>query len=172
MKNLNKKSAALLIAVAVLLLATVGGTLAYLIDRTDELTNTFTPTKVDTEIDEEFDGSTKSQIIISNASDSIKVYVRVALVGNWVDAEGNIVRPWTPKANMKLGSDWVKHTDGFYYYTSPVTPGGSTSNLLGENITDTDPKTGETLELTVIQQAVQAEPSTVVDEVWPDNPIP
>lgn len=169
MKNLSKKSAALLIAVAVLLLATVGGTLAYLTDRTDELTNTFTPTKVDTEIDEEFDGSTKSQIIISNASDSIKVYVRVALVGNWVNAEGKIVRPWD--VSFTLGRNWVKHTDGYYYYTQPVEAGQATTNLLGTGI-EASIENGETLELTVIQQAVQAEPSTVVDEVWPGNPIP
>lgn len=162
MKKMNLKSALLLTAVAVMLLVAVGGTVAYLTDRTESVTNTFTPTKVHTEIDEEFDGDTKSEIIITNAADSVKVYIRVALAGNWVNAAGDIVEPWTPR--FTLGSDWVAY-DGFYYYTLPVEPGKPTSDLLGSDIkaSTTD---GKTLEVTVIQQAIQAEPDNVVKDTW------
>lgn len=155
MKNLNKKSAALLIAVAVLLLATISGTLAYLTDRTEAVTNTFAPTQVKTEIEEDFDGKIKSSIVIKNDAKSIKVYIRVALVGNWVNKDGQITRPWD--GTFTLGENWVKSTtDGYYYYTKPVEAGDSTTDLLGSSIEATT-ENGETLVITVIHQAVQAE---------------
>ena len=54
MKKMNKKSILLLIAVAALALTTVGGTLAYLMTKTDPVVNTFEPAKLDTEIVEVF----------------------------------------------------------------------------------------------------------------------
>lgn len=153
MKNLNKKTAVLLIAVAVLLLATVGGTLAYLTDRTEEVTNTFTPTQVKTEIDEEFDGKIKSSIVIKNDANSIKVYIRVALVGNWVNENGQITRPWD--GTFTMGEDW-EYVNGYYYYTKPVEAGGETTDLLESSI-EASTENGETLVITVIHQAVQAE---------------
>ena len=161
MKNMNKKSITLLIAVVALVLVTVGGTLAYLIDSTDPVTNTFTPSQVKTEIDEEFDGSAKSEIIIKNADSSIKVYVRVALVGNWVK-NGEIVEAWTP--NFDLGENWTQK-GGFYYYKKALEPGESTTDLLKTSITAST--TGDkTLEVTVIHQAIQAEPETTVESAW------
>lgn len=171
MKKMNLKSALLLTAVAVMLLVAVGGTVAYLTDRTEEVTNTFTPSDVETEIIEDFNGSVKKSIVISNASNSIDVYIRVALVGNWVNNADEIIRPWEPEENMPLGNFWVKYGD-YYYYTKPVAPGNSTSNLLGlkdgnqYQIQATPTESGETLEVTVIQQAIQAEPSDVVQKTW------
>ena len=49
MKNLKRKSIVLLIAVAALLTLAIGGTVAYLIDVTPNVVNTFEPGKVETE---------------------------------------------------------------------------------------------------------------------------
>ena len=65
MKKFNKKSLALLIAAALLLTITVGSTVAYLVDSTNALVNTFEPTEVDTELNENFDGEVKKNIKVN-----------------------------------------------------------------------------------------------------------
>ena len=170
MKNRNRrkiiKSSLLLIAVAALLVAAVGGTVAYLVTNTSSVVNTFTPANVSTEIEEEFDRTTKSSIMVENTGD-IPVYVRVALVGNWCkDEDGNtvIVDAYTP--SFTLGSDWSKGSDGYYYYTKPLAASATTSDLLGTSITEYVRADGARLEITVLQQSIQAEPTTAVVEAW------
>lgn len=170
MKNNKKKSILLLITIAALLLAAVGGTVAYLVTSTDPVVNTFTPANVKTEIDEEFNGSVKSEIIINNTG-NIPVYVRVAVVGNWVK-DGKVVDSWTP--SFTVGSGWDEGGDGYYYYTKPVeakvgdTP-GVTTDLLGSSIEAAPRADGSILEVTVIQQSIQAEPVSVVVNAWGVN---
>ena len=168
MKKLNKKSLALLIAAALLLTIAVSGTVAYLVDSTGSLVNTFTPTTVNGEIDETFTDNVKSEIVIQNpkTDKSISVYVRVAVVGNWY--KGNeITAAWTPE--FTLGADWQKIGD-FYYYKYVVNPGNATSDLLGSSISGTNAdRPGEHLEVTVIQQSIQATPKDAVQEAWGTN---
>ena len=165
-----KKSWILIAAVALLLTFVVSGTIAYLAASTGELVNTFTPGKNDTEIDEpgweEGDKTTKSNVKITNAADGIKVYVRAKVVANWCDKDGNIVAPW--KDNITYGSDWVKGSDGYWYYKNPVEPGKSTTNLFDfYTYKSTDvPVEGAHLEMTVLHQSVQAEPTSAVFEFW------
>lgn len=173
MKKLNSKSILLLIAAIMILTVSVAGTVAYLAAVTGPVVNTFEPTEVDTEIDEDFNGTTKSKIVISNPAgdnkdNKIDVYIRVALVGNWVNQDGEVVAPATDsEISFTIGTDWVKSdSDGYYYYKNKVAPGGATSNLLGSSITASVKADGSYLSLTVIQQAIQAEPKTTVESVW------
>ena len=170
MKNRNRrkfiKSSLLLIAVAALLVAAVGGTVAYLVTNTSPVVNTFTPADVSTEIKETFVNNVKSSITVKNEGD-IPVYVRVALVGNWCkDEDGNtvIVDAYTP--SFALGSNWINVGDGYYYYTTPLGAGGTTSDLLGTSITEPVREDGAHLEITVLQQSIQAEPTTAVVDAW------
>lgn len=165
MKNMKRKTILTLAALALLLTCVVSGTLAYLMTSTDPITNVFTPAKVNTDITEAFNETVKSSVIVENKTDSIPVYVRVAVVGNWVDAEDNIVGPWN--GSFTLGADWVKGSDGYYYYTKVVPVGGETTDLLGSDIT-TSANDGLHLEVVVMQQAVQAEPKDAVKELWGD----
>lgn len=168
MKKLNSKSILLLIAAIMILTVSVAGTVAYLAAVTGPVVNTFEPTEVKTEIDEEFDGSTKREIFIINPTgdNKIDVYIRVALVGNWVNQAGDVVAPATDsEISFTIGTDWVKKGD-YYYYTKKVAPGGSTTNLLGSDITANVKADGSYLSLTVIQQAIQAEPTSVVSSIW------
>lgn len=167
MKNMKRKTILTLAALALLLTCVVSGTLAYLMTSTESVTNVFTPAKVDTDITEEFNKTVKSSVIVTNAADSIPVYVRVAVVGNWVDAAGNIVQPWTP--DFDLGANWIQGSDGYYYYKQVVPVGGKTSDLLGSDIT-TKANDGLHLEVVVMQQAVQAEPKNAVNELWGVDP--
>ena len=84
----TKKTVAL-VALLVLLCCTVAGTVAYLVTSTDPVTNTFTPASVTTEVEEEFDGTTKSDVQIKNTGD-IDAYIRAAIIINWADKQGII----------------------------------------------------------------------------------
>ena len=54
MKRINKKVILLAVSLLLILSAAIGGTVAYLIDQTGSITNTFTPAKVTPRIEEEF----------------------------------------------------------------------------------------------------------------------
>jgi len=151
----HKKSLTAVILVAVLLTFTVGGTIAYLMDGTEKVVNTFRPAKVDTEIIEEFTDGNKSSIVIKNKSNSSPAFVRVAIVGNWCDSEGKVVAAWKPEIEVNT-TDWVEDGD-YYYYRRVLGTDKSTENLLKVPITAQAPEEGLHLEITVMQQAIQAE---------------
>ena len=161
--KMNRMKALLTAAmIAILLTAAIGGTVAWIAASTDPVTNVFTPGNVNTEIEEKFENNVKSEIKISNTG-SVDVYVRVAIVANWVK-DGQIVAPWA--GTFPFNSiDWTyREEDGYYYYNSVLKAGenSKTANLIaeGNSITYTEndvPVTGAHLEMTVIHQSIQAE---------------
>ena len=163
MKTMKMKSILLLALVAVLLLGTVGGTVAYLVTATGPVENVFIPAEYDTEIDEKFEGTAKSEITVINKG-QVNVYVRVAIVGYYVDdTTGKIVASWDG-SQVSCNDGWTEGADGFYYYNGIVPPGQPTSNLLKNPISvDTESHSGAHLVVTVMHQSIQAEglPSTV-----------
>ena len=160
----NKKFLLGAVLVVLLLIFAVGGTLAYLVTQTDPVVNTFTPADVSTEIKETFVNNVKSSITVKNKGD-IPVYVRVALVGNWCDSDGNVVEPWNGSVDIN-NSDWIEGSYGYYYYKTPLAASATTSDLLGTNITESVRADGAHLEITVLQQSIQAEPTTAVQNAW------
>ena len=78
MKNM-KKTVVLLTAIAVLLCATVGGTVAYLVTSTRSITNTFTPSNVTISIEESMSGNVKNDVKIKNTGNTA-AYIRAAVV--------------------------------------------------------------------------------------------
>lgn len=155
------KSAALIIAIALILAAVVGGTVAYIVAHTGPVINTFTPSSADITVEENVDGNQKTSITVKNTGVGVPVYIRVALVANKIDADGNITGA-AAVPEFTLGSDWVKHTDGYYYYTKPVSPGGKTGDLLGEKkITLT-----ENMQVIILADAIQSVPVAAVQEAW------
>ena len=75
MRNTNKsgfrwkRSGILLAAVIVLLAGAVGGTWAFLVAQSEPVQNNFTYAHVSCTINEEFDGTTKSDVQIQNTGD-------------------------------------------------------------------------------------------------------
>lgn len=157
MKKLNKKII-LLIALAAVMMVGVGGTLAYLIAESGPVTNIFKPVTYDTDIEEPgWDGNTKSKVIVKNYSD-VPVYVRVAVVANWVK-DDQIIEPYTGTISID-NSKWTTN-GGYYYYVDqvPAKVGevpGQTSNLLADPITSSAREDGAKLQVTIIYQSVQA----------------
>lgn len=163
MKTMKMKSILLLALVAVLLLGTVGGTVAYLVTATGPVENVFTPPTYKTDIEETIEGNQKTSIIVRN-NGQVDVYVRVAIVGYYVDdATGNIVAPWDG-SQVSCNDGWTKGNDGFYYHNGIVQPGQPTKELLKNPISaDTTTHPGAHLVITVMHQSIQAEglPSNV-----------
>ena len=171
MKRINKKVILLAVSLLLILSAAIGGTVAYLIDQTGSITNTFTPAKVTPGIDENFDGSVKNDVKITNTGD-IPAYIRVKVVVTWKDAQGNVYGA-APKAGtdynwtIPANNDWVKGSDGFYYYTKPVPAGEKTSILLTDcKPVDGKAPAGYSLSVDIHAQAIQAEPTTAVTSAW------
>ena len=153
----------------------VGGTLAYLVTNSGPVTNTFTPGEVTTEITEDFDDPTvKKNVQFTNRGD-VDVYIRATWTANWVDNDtGNIVKPAQQGTDYQVenlpGEDWVQNGD-YYYYTNAVAPGGYTSCLFTElaPVPAEEPE-GAHLEVTILSQAIQAEPEQArTDAGWPTN---
>ena len=152
----GKKAVAFLVLTVVLSVAAVGSTLAYIIVKTNSLENQFTPPNIDIEIagDE-----------IANRGD-IPVYVRAAIVVNWVDAEGNILSATPELEELTLGEGWKKGSDGFYYYTSALAVGTTAPKLIASITPPTSTPDGYTLRIQVLSSAIQSTPAEAVVERW------
>ena len=158
------RKAALILSLCLIFALAVGTTLAYLKANTSPVTNTFTAAKSDIKIDEDVTGGQKKSIIVQNTGTATS-YVRVKLVCNWVDKDGDVSATPVPAPTI-TNSDWLEK-DGIYYYTKPVAPTGQTSNLLdGNPITQPNAPEGCHLEVTVLAESIQAAPSTAVEGAW------
>ncbi|MDD5902260.1 MAG: hypothetical protein PUC58_02725 [Oscillospiraceae bacterium] len=154
------KSSALIIALALILVLAVGGTVAYIFTQTGPVINTFTPTEAKITVDEEISGNQKTSITVENISTGVPVYIRVALVANMIDEDGNV----TGAADVPMftpGDNWILGNDGYYYYTKPVPVGQSTGSLLETAMT-----LDENMQVVVLADAIQAEPTTAVTQAW------
>lgn len=168
-----KKPLAALVALVLIIGAVVGGTLAYLAARTDAIVNTFNPAKVDITVEENFDGSTKKDVKITNTGDT-EVYIRATYVVNWLDAQGNIVASVPEGYSYTLtenpDSKWAKGNDGYFYYLSPVAPDASTPGSL-LTCTVTRPENPEyRLSVEILATAIQSTPAKAVTEAWGVTP--
>ena len=158
--------------VCILACAAVSGSLAWLISAPGPVVNEFTPGEVTIQVDETFNGTTKSDVRIKNTG-NVPAYIRVALVPAWVDDEGNIA---AKPASLKLDCDitwgddfnqfWFEGTDGFYYCKTFINPGDSTPILI-KSCTVKDGEHEYDFELQVIASAVQSLPTSTVEKVWP-----
>jgi hypothetical protein len=145
-------------AMAILILTVaVGGTIAYLVTSDGPITNTFTPSKVTCDVNEEFtDKTTKKNVKIKNTGDT-DAYIRVKVVGNWCRTENGkevVIEPWTDDIKYNSGNGWVKHTDGYHYYTLLVAPEELTANLF-DSYTPETKSDGTHLVLNIVCQAVR-----------------
>lgn len=169
-----------LLSLALVLLLTVGGTLAWVTARTETITNTFEMGSIVPEIKEDFDNRTKENVYVTN-NGSVPAYVRVALVYTWrddatpgknPDNTGTIVaEPVDVENDLSIvwGSDkWLKGTDGYYYYTEPVGAGEETKKLISSLSVKGTSENGKlyNLDVQILVDAIQAEPVKAVTETW------
>ena len=164
---------ALLLALILVVGAAAGGTVAWLTQTTQTENNNFSYGTVSCAIKENFDGTTKSDVRVTNTGNT-PAYIRAACIVNWVDAQGNIAANVPADYTYSLsipGAGWTAGSDGYYYYNGVVDANGTTEGSL-LTCTSSHPEGGEyTLSVKVIASAVQATPSTAVNEAWPGNPF-
>lgn len=175
-RKMSKKLVALVTALSLVLVVVVGSTVAYLIDRTNPVVNTFDLTNVDVDIVEDFDGQVKEDVQVKNTGD-IPAYIRAVVVATWESdtEQGTVgetsVTAETPvegvdfEIDYNLTDGWVKGDDGFYYYTEPLEPGYCTSNLI-DTCTFLTEKDGYHLSVDILASAFQAQPSEAVESAW------
>lgn len=163
--SFRKKLLLMFASCALTLLCIAGGTLAWLATKTGPVVNTFTVGKVDGEIEEEFDGEIKKNVTVKNNGD-IDAYVRMNLVSYRADADGNPVGGEASVGDIQLGAGWVKHTDGYYYYTKPVKAGKSPETNLFDSYTLQKYEDGSVQVVEVMAELIQSEPAKAVQDAW------
>ena len=171
------KSIALLVSLALLLTISIAGTMAYLVDKSEPVQNTFQPVSVPPEVIEKFENNIKKDVQIRN-NGNIPAYIRAQIVVNWVsvDADGKVTGIYGG-AVPKEGSDytmtinttnWTEGSDGFYYHETPVKANDNSSVLISSaSLKDgTIPPDGYQLSVEILAQSIQAEPADAVTEAW------
>lgn len=159
------RKTALILSLCLIFALAVGTTVALLKANTAPVQNTFTAATSGTKIEEKLTDNQKTSIQVRNTGTATS-YVRVKLVCNWVDNDGNVSATPVPAPKI-TNSDWFVK-DGIYYYTKPVAPTGQTSNLLeGNPIKQPEgAPDGYHLEVTVLAESIQAAPSKAVAGAW------
>ena len=160
-RNARKSLSAMAALILIICLA-VGGTVAFIVTQTQAVKNTFTPSDVKVDIQEDFDGRVKKNVNVKNTGDT-DAYIRVKLVTYMADSEDNPIAKNASIPPFDPGSDWFYcESDDTYYYGKPVAPNGKTSDLIGnDGITL---KEGQVVE--VLAEGIQAMPKQAVIDAW------
>lgn len=174
---MSKRKRIIALLVGVILLAGTAGTLAWL-SVTGVLVNQFGIGSVTPSVQETLNGKVKSDVKAKNTG-TAPAYIRAAVDIYWQDATSG-ARLWDePQADSDYeiawsvadasgansASSWVKSSDGFYYWTSPVAPGGETGMLINR-VTELKATEGRDLVVDISTQAVQATPDEAVHDAW------
>ena len=176
MKKRFRKSLVLLVSLAVLAFAAVGGVMAYLSAQTESVVNTFTPASVAVEVTEgsfeQGTSTTKTDVAVANTGDT-EAYIRAAVVVTWQDADGNVYGKAPVEGEdytIEYSSDlrWALGSDGFYYWTEPVEAGESTGVLISKcSVLAAAPADGYTLHVEILGSGIQSKPASTVQSAWP-----
>ena len=126
---MKKKIVALMLCIAMLAIAVVGGTLAYFTDN-KEVTNTFTVGNVKIELTEPewkesgfedapevYPGEALAKDPTVKNIGANPCFVRIKVEGlDCLGEEAGKIIYRTKYVDGALGTDWVLHTDGYFYY--------------------------------------------------------
>ena len=168
----SKKRVALIVSLLLLVCVSVSGVIAFLMDATDPLTNTFKPSKVTTQVVETLNGSEKSNVMIQNTGDT-SAWIRATYVVTWKNSDGNVYgKAPVAGTDYKITlneTDWKKGEDGFYYYKSPVVPGGCTENLIISVQPAAAAPNGFTLSVEILGSGIQSTPNSAFEQAWGES---
>lgn len=169
--HINVRLTAIVLATVTLLALAIGGTIAWLNDKTDPVENTFDYAHVTCEVTESFDAATgvKSNVNVKNTSNTY-AFLRVKLVSYRTNAAGQHIGGTATIPTFTQGEDWVKNGD-YYYYTKSVAPGENPEKPLIDAIgiqlmksyTDAD---GGHQAIDVMAEAIQSTPEQAVKDAW------
>lgn len=160
----------LVICLILLLMISVGGTIAFVVTHTSEIRNTFTESVVKCEVDETFKDNVKSNVSIKNTGDTT-AYIRAFVNVTWMNESGQVASV-SPKSTDYMieysDSGWLKGSDGYYYYSLPVQPNNNTAVLIDScRLLETaSAPDGYYLSVEIVCSAIQSTPESVVSNIW------
>lgn len=166
----KRKAVALLVCLTLAATVTVGGTLAFLVTKTDSIINIFTPAKVTVTVEEKFDNA-KENVQIKNIG-TTDAWIRAAVVITWKDADGNLygvppVENTDYTIEWSLNTGWVEGNDGYYYWTKPVAPNQLTGILITKcEYKENQAPAGYYLNVDVVASGLQSKPNSVFNDKW------
>ena len=198
---MNKKNLLIGSALVLAALLVVGGTMAWFTAGAGPVTNTFIAGTVEIELhDVTYDdlqvlvpfpenriqnvnpGDEYTKIVYVENTGSKAVYVRVYLTPAWTKGTGSLpldVEGVDMATFPIVGTDWVLHTDGWYYYTEPLAGAPAdevnrvTTHLIEKvefaGAAMTNDYQGATFTLTVEAEAIQASNGAALDQ-WGVDP--
>ena len=162
----------LVICLILLLMISVGGTIAFVVTHTSEIRNTFTESVVKCEVDETFKDNVKSNVSIKNTGDTT-AYIRAFVNVTWMNESKQVVASVSPKEKTDYEinystSGWIKGSDGYYYYSLPVQPNNNTAVLIDScRLLETaSAPDGYYLSVEIVCSAIQSTPVSVVSDIW------
>ena len=165
-----KRIKAMLALICVVGLMIVSMTVAYLFMRTSNITNNFIGAFVQSKVIENFDGTTKTNVLVKNEG-NVDAYVRAYVVVYWMDEDGHIYHE-KPVLDDDYSIDyddskWILGDDGYWYYPEILSEMEESSILINEAtcISDDIPSDYQ-LAIEIISSGIQANPQDVVESNW------
>lgn len=175
------RSAATAAFASILVVAGIAGVIAWTVAQ-DSLTNAFEIGTVVPVIDEDFNpqpdsaGRVIKKDVKAKNDGKADIYVRASVNIYWVDSAGNQLwnAPESPSdysVTYSSDSGWSSGDDGYYYWTSKISRGGETGNLIDSISQDAgqieaDKEAGRRLVVDIDIQGIQADPADAVTEAW------
>jgi hypothetical protein len=105
----------------------------------------------------------------------ISAFIRVAVVVNWMSADGTKVWATAPKLgtdySIEFESGWVQGNDEYWYYTKSVAPTLLTDPLIKKAEQITKAPDGYFLSIEIVASAIQSSPDTTVETQWKNNKV-
>ena len=185
MKKFPRKAMILSIAVALLLLAAAGSTLAYLVDNSGTITNTFTPSEVTCAVVENGQAYTSNAVSVASKSGvtiqntgNIPAYIRAAILVTWKSAGGTVyaAKPLGTDYTLDINTDDWTLENGYYYYNTPVSPNLFTEELIRSATQVNDGPIGSDgtqyyLSIEIVAEAIQADGmgADSATDAWPGS---
>ena len=160
----------LVICLILLLMISVGGTIAFVVTHTSEIRNTFNESVVKCEVDETFKDNVKSNVSIKNTGDTT-AYIRAFVNVTWMNESGQVASV-SPKSTDYMieysTSGWLKGSDGYYYYSLPVQPNNKTAVLINscQLLETASAPDGYYLSVEIVCSSIQSTPVSVVSDIW------
>ena len=167
-----RKKSIIIMVIAAVLVGSIAALTVSDISKTNTRTNTFTKATFNPVINETFDNVTKEDVYISNNGNS-PMYVRVAIIYSFINTSGLLLSD-TPventdyTVNLSSSTNWLHGSDGYYYYKNAIGANEQTDILI-EEIEDLTNYNNKRLDVDILAQGIQADPSSAVIEAWNVN---
>lgn len=174
--NGKKKKIIIFVTIFLLLISTiVVSTIAYL-NKINKKQNDFVIGTIVPQILQDYNeiDNSRENIRIKNVGNS-PIYIRATILYYFQNSDGQII-DGVPVQNadysliFSSSENWVKGSDGYYYYKSIINPEEITDNLI-DRCLDLNNDINKLFMVDVTVQAIQATPISAVKEAWNVNVV-